>query len=74
MKSDPEWEILEQSDDPLLLIQVIENYVLSHIEDMYSFASVYEQERTLYTFHQNDLTSDQCYKNFNTWSDAAISI
>ena len=33
---------------------------------MYQFPSVYEQEQTLYTFLQNDLTYDQWYKKFNT--------
>ena len=60
MKSDPDWEILEQYGDRLILIQLIEKHVLSQTEDMYPFASVYEQERKMYTFHQNDLTNDQC--------------
>ena len=41
---------------------------------MYPFASVYEQERKLYTFHQNDLTNDQWYEKFITRSDVAKSI
>ena len=36
---------------------------------MYPFASVYEKERTLYTFQQNDLTNNQWYEKFNTRSD-----
>ena len=71
MKSYPEWEILEQYGDPLLIIKVIEKHLLSHTEDMCPFASVYEQERTMYTFHHNYLTNDQWYKKFNTRSDSA---
>ena len=35
---------------------------------MYPFYSVYKQECTLYTFHQNDLTNNQWYEKFNTRS------
>ena len=41
---------------------------------MYPFDSVYEQERTMYTFHQNDLTNDQWYEKFNKRSDVANTI
>ena len=71
MKSDPYWEILELSSDMIL---IIEKHILPQTEDMYPFASVYEQERELYTFHQNDLTNDQWYEKFNTRSDVAKSI
>ena len=43
MKSDPEWEILEKSGDPLILIKVTERHVLSQTENMYPFASVYKK-------------------------------
>ena len=36
---------------------------------MYPFAKVQKQERTLYTFHHNDLTNDQWYNKFNTRPD-----
>ena len=41
---------------------------------MYPFDSVYKQERTLYTFHQNDLKKYQWYENFNTQSDVINDI
>ena len=41
---------------------------------MYSFASVNEQERTLYNFHHNDITNNQWYNNFNTRSDVTNDI
>ena len=28
----------------------------------------------MYTFHQNDLTNNQWYEKFNTWSDVANTI
>ena len=59
IRSDSEGGISEQSVNSLLLIPVIEKYVLSQIEGMYPFVSMYKQEHMLYTFHQNDLTNDQ---------------
>ena len=41
---------------------------------MYPLASVYNHERTLYTFHQNDLTNNQWYEKFNTRSDVVNTI
>ena len=35
---------------------------------------MYEQEQTVYTFHQNYLKNDQCYNKFNTRSYAANGI
>ena len=43
MKSDPNWEISEQSVEKLIIIQVIEKHILYQKEDMYSFSSVYKQ-------------------------------
>ena len=74
IKLNPDWEISEHSGNPLLLIQVTEKRVLSQTEDIYPFASVYEQERTLYTSHHNYLTNDQWHEKFNTRSDVANSI
>ena len=42
MKSDTDWEIPEQSGDPLLIIKVIEYNIISQTEDIYPFASVYK--------------------------------
>ena len=41
---------------------------------MYPFSSVYEHERTMYTFHQSDLTNYQWYEKFNTRSYVANAI
>ena len=35
---------------------------------------MYEQEQTLYTFHQNDIRRNQWYKNLNTWSNIENAI
>ena len=41
---------------------------------MYPFYSVYEQEETMYTFHNNKLTNDKWYNKFNTKSDVSKNI
>ena len=74
MMSDPDWETSEQSGDPPLLIIVIEKHVVSHTDNIYIFASVYKQEQILYTFHQNDITNNQWYENFDTKYDIANAI
>ena len=60
--------ISEQSGDPLIIMQVIKTCTIPD-RGYVPISSVYEQEQTLYTFHQNDLTNDQWHENFNTWSD-----
>ena len=74
MNSDTDWETYEQSGYPLLLIIILEKHILSHTEDIYTFASVYEKEQTLHTFHQKKLTNDQWYDKFNTKSGTYNSI
>ena len=41
---------------------------------MYLFSSVYNQERTMYTFHHNDPTNNQWYEEFNTRSDITNAV
>ena len=41
---------------------------------MYPFATVHNQEKTLYRSHQNNLTNYQWYENLNTKSYVANSI
>ena len=40
-------------------MQVIEKHVIYQTDYMYPFYSVYEQEQTMYTFHQNDFINYQ---------------
>ena len=45
MRSDPDWEISEQSSDLLLIINVIEKHVIFQTEYIYPFASMYDNVR-----------------------------
>ena len=47
---------------------------MAQIKDQYPFAIVYEQELSLYGFHQNALTNDQRYEKFNTKFDVGDAI
>ena len=60
--------------DLLQLTSTIEKTVLKQTEDQYTFAIVYEQELSLYGFHQNTMTNDQWYEQFNTKVDVGTSI
>ena len=47
---------------------------LEQTEDQYPFAIVYEQEMSLYYFHQKTMTNDQWYERFNAKVDVGTSI
>jgi hypothetical protein len=66
MKHDPDWTTTSASYDPLVLFKLIEKTILAQTSDQYPFATVYEQEMSLFGFHQNVLTNDQWYERFNT--------
>ena len=66
IKQDNGWKTTSSSYNPLSLIDMIEKTLLAQTEDHYPFAIVYEQELSLYGFHQNFLTNDQWYEKFNT--------
>jgi hypothetical protein len=66
MKHDPDFDAAEKASDPLLLMNVIEKTVLAQTEDQFPFSTVYEQENTLFAFHQGTLTNAQWYERFNT--------
>jgi hypothetical protein len=61
MKYEPGWDTVSTSYDPLALMSMIERVVLSQTADQYPYATVYEQELTLYTFSQQDLSNQQWY-------------
>ena len=42
---------------------------LAQREDQYTFATIYDQEQSLYSFRQENLTSAQWYERFNTKID-----
>jgi hypothetical protein len=74
MKHDPDWITTSESYDPLTLFKLIEKTVLAQTEDQYPFATVYEQECTLYSFNQNTLSNEQWYERFNTRIDVGTAI
>ena len=74
MKQDVIWTTVATSNDPLQLISTIEKTMLSQTEDQYPFTIVYEQELSLYGFHQNTMTKYQWYEIFNAKVDVGTSI
>ena len=74
IKQDFIWTTVATSYNTLQLIRIIDKTVLAQTEDQYPFAIVYEQKLSLYGFHQNIMTNDQCYERFNTKVDVGTSI
>jgi hypothetical protein len=74
MKHDSDWIPASESYDPLTLMRLIEKTILAQTEDQYPFATVYEQECTLYSFNQNTLSNEQWYERFNTRIDVGTAI
>jgi hypothetical protein len=74
MKHDTDWNLASVSYDPLTLFKLIEKTVLAQTEDQYPYATVYEQECTLYSFNQNTLSNEQWYERFNTRIDVGGAI
>jgi hypothetical protein len=74
MKHDANWIPASESYDPLTLMKLIEKTILAQTEDQYPYATVYEQECTLYSFNQNTLSNEQWYERFNTRIDVGTAI
>jgi hypothetical protein len=74
MKHDVDWIPASESYDPLTLFKLIEKTILAQTEDQYPYATLYEQECTLYSFNQNTLTNEQWYERFNTRIDVGSAI
>jgi hypothetical protein len=53
---------------------LIEKTILAQTEDQYPFATVYEQEISIYSFNQHSLTNEQWYERFNTKIDVGSAI
>ena len=62
------------SYNPLQLYGSIERVILAQTEDQYLFATIYDQEQSLYLFRQENLTSAQWYECFNTKIDVGTAI
>jgi hypothetical protein len=74
MKQDMDWNTLIISYDPLTLYRLIERTVLAQTEDQYPFATVDDQELSLYLFKQDNLSNLQWYEHFNTKVDVSRAI
>jgi hypothetical protein len=74
MKQDMYWAVLSTSYDPLTIYCLIERTILKQTEDQYPFATVYDQELSLYLFKQETLSNPQWYERFNTKVDVSEAI
>jgi hypothetical protein len=74
MKQDTDWNTVSISYDPLTLYRLIERTVLAQTEDQYSFATVYDQELSCYSFKQDNMSNPQWYERFNKKVDVSGAI
>jgi hypothetical protein len=59
MKHDTDGTQTSKSCNPLTLMKLIEKTILSQTEGQYPYATVYEQEATLYSFSQQAMSNEQ---------------
>ena len=71
---DNDWNTVSASFDPLQLYRLIEKTILAQTEDQYPFATVYDQEVTMYNFRQESMNNAQWYEKFNTKVDVANAV
>jgi hypothetical protein len=71
MKQDTYWNTMSISYDPLTLYRLIERTLLAQTEDQHSFATVYDQELSCYSFKQENMSNPQWYERFNTKVDVS---
>jgi hypothetical protein len=62
------------SYDPLTLYRLIERTLLAQTQDQYPFATLYDHERSIYSFKQDNLSNPQWYERFNTNVDVSGAI
>ncbi len=74
MKHDADYTTVTESDDPLLLMSLIEKTILAKTDDQYPHAIVYEQLKSIFDYHQNNLSHNEYYDRMNTKVDVADSI
>ena len=55
------WNNPINSLNPRVLLQLIDNTILSQIEYQYSFATAYDQEIIFYMFHQGSMSNPHWY-------------
>jgi hypothetical protein len=74
MKQNVDWNTVSTSYDPLTLYRLIERTALAQTEDQYPFATVYDQELSLYLLKQDIFSNPQWYELFNTKVDVIEAI
>jgi hypothetical protein len=74
MKQDTDWNTVITSYYLLKFYRLIDTTVLVQTEDLYPFATVYDQELSLYSFKQDSLSNLQWYELFNTKIDVGEAI
>ena len=60
--------------DHLQILTLIKKTALAQTEDQYPFSTVYEQERSIYSFSQNTLSNEKWYERFSTKIDVGLAI
>ena len=60
------WENVNEGGNPLELLSLIERVVLSQTEDHYPFAVVFEHQRALLQFQQQEKSLQEYSEKFGT--------
>ena len=74
LKQEKNWAVVSVSYNPLQLYCLIKRVIIVQTEDQYPFATIYDQEQSLYSFRNENLTSTQWFKRFNTNIDVGTAI
>ena len=74
MNNDTDWDTTSELYNPLTLLKLIERKIFNQTADQYCYATVYNQECSLYGFLQHNLTNVHYYEQFNTKVDVEESI
>ena len=71
MEFQSSYAAVKMSQDPLQLLNLIEQTILGHAEDTYPCAQIYNQLVALLGMQQHHLTNSQFYEKFNTRASVA---
>jgi hypothetical protein len=75
MESDAAWDKVQSSDDPLLMLSLIEKCVYAQTEDNLPCANIWDMMKSLTGFHQDEgMSHADWYDKFNTRINVAVSV
>ena len=74
MKHDSSYSTVIASNNPLDLLSFLERTTPAQSNDQYPHMTVYDKERQLFSYHQNNLSNDQYDEKFNTKCDVAKAV